>query len=205
MLAARDIDDWGRNSADAPAELPRLVRRLIVRDPGIWSAGIPAGASILKPGWDGICDSVNGNAWVPVGRSYWEMSCRADVDAKVSEDYRKRLRETGSDERSRSTFVFVSARNWPRESKWIADTKDKGEWGDIRAYDPDDLEQWLEAEHSVALAFAEELGRRGAGVESPETYWKTWAARAREPLKPQSVFREKTRDALVSKLRAQLQ
>jgi len=69
------------------------------------------------------------------------MSCRADVDAKVSEDYRKRLRETGSDERSRSTFVFVSARNWPRKSKWIADTKDKGEWGDIRAYDPDDLEQ----------------------------------------------------------------
>ena len=43
-----------------------------------------------------------------------------------------------------ATFVFVTPRNWPRKEVWATEKAAHEDWKDVRAYDADDLEQWLE-------------------------------------------------------------
>ena len=206
-VTASHIIEWvNTKSKVAQTELPRLVRRLCFNSVSTRQLAFPAGDSTFVPGWDGVLFSEHGNAWVPTGASRWEMGCDQGQTAKANKDYKKRLEQTSLGERSSSTFIFVTPRRWTSKAEWIAKQRAKGDWADVRAYDADDLEQWLEQSHSVALQFAEEIGLIGWGVESLSRFWKLWSAQCSPQITPDALFidRSVAHEKLIEKIRAAL-
>jgi hypothetical protein len=149
---------------------------------------MPAGESVALPGFDGELHSETGNAWVPAGHSCWELSCRADATAKANEDFSKRTTATPPEIRAERSYVAVTARRWAGKSRWRDDRIAEGTWRDVRAYDADDLEQWLEQCPAVALAFGEELGIAGAGVESLAAYLEKWGGQCAPKIVPAALL-----------------
>lgn len=206
-VTASHIVDWANTKAkEAQTTLPRLVRRLCFDVETTRQLSFPAGDSTYVPGWDGVLFTERGNAWVPVGASRWEIGCDQNTSAKANKEYRKRTDQTSAEVRSASTFVFVTPRRWTEKSHWIAEQLHKGEWEDVRAYDADDLEQWLEQTPAVALQFAEELGLSGWGVESISRYWRLWSQQCSPAITPDALFMDRTvvRGSLIEKVRGAL-
>ena len=77
------------------------------------------------------------------------------------------------------------------EKKWLAEKQAARDWADVRAYDADDLEHWLEECPAVALQFAEELGITGPGVESITRYWETWSKQSDPPIPTEAFFTDR--------------
>jgi hypothetical protein len=140
------------------------------------------------PGLDGELFSEAGNAWVPAGHSCWEVSCRRDVSTKANEDYSKRTSEIESAIRSTRVYVTITARKWSQKTKWLAEKKATNEWLDVRAYDADDLEQWIEQSPAVALAFGEELGLTGHGVSSLASHYLAWSSQCSPAISASAVL-----------------
>ena len=206
-VTASHIVDWANTKAkEAQMALPRLVRRLCFDGGTPRQISFPAGDSTYVPAWDGVLFSERGNAWVPVGESRWEIGCDQNPTTKANEVYRKRLAQTSAEERLAATFVFVTPRRWTTKSRWIAKQRHKREWAEVRAYDADDLEQWLEQTPAVALQFAEELGLSGWGVESLSRYWQLWSQQCNPAISPDALFMDRTvaRDSLMGKIRGAL-
>jgi excisionase family DNA binding protein len=205
QITARQIHEWAAGRAAAGA-LPRLVRRLALPVGDVTEVTIPAGDSVARSGWDGELVSVAGNAWVPAGRSFWEMSCEASVTSKANDDYDKRTKRIPADLRASSTLVIVTARRWSQKTKWVEEKRMTGDWGQIRALDADDLEAWLEHTPAVALWFADELGLTGPGVESPARFWEGWAHQADPQISQEALFvdRERGRAGLLAALKQRI-
>lgn len=186
--------------------LPRLVRRLCFDPAATRQLSFPAGDSTYVPGWDGVLLSESGNAWVPVGKSYWEIGCNQDPTSKANGDYQKRSTQDGVEDRASATFIFVTPRRWTAKAGWIAEQCAKGDWADVRAYDADDLEQWLEQNPAVALQFSEELGLSGEGVQSLSRYWQLWSQQCQPAITSDALFIDRIdiRDSLIGKIQTGL-
>jgi muconolactone delta-isomerase len=174
-ISAKDIERWAE-TREAQGELPRMIRRLAVQAGTVTEIAFPAGDSVSRPGLDGQILSNEGDPWVPAGRSAWEVSVERNVTPKANRDYKKRTQATDQATRQQSTLVAVTARHWARKGEWASHWRAQGDWKDVRAYDSDDLEAWLEASPAIALAFAEEIGRAGFGIETLGRHWQTRAA-----------------------------
>lgn len=199
--------EWANtNAKEAQVNLPRLVRRLCFDSTATRQLSFPAGDSTYVPGWDGVLFSEKGDAWVPVGKSYWEIGCNQEPTAKANGDYQKRSTQDGVEDRASATFIFVTPRRWTGKTSWIAEQRAKGDWADVRAYDADDLEQWLEHTPAVALQFAEELGLSGEGVESLSRYWALWSQQCNPAITSDALFidRLEIRDNLIGKIQTGL-
>jgi hypothetical protein len=205
-ITARHIAEWA-GGKDAQSALPRYVRRLIHDAGSITQIAVPAGDSTSHPGWDGEITSEHGNAWVPQGKSFWEMSCEAEAASKANDDYNKRTSDSPEDIRKKSTLVIVTARKWSRKGRWLVDKQAASEWKEVRVYDADDLEQWLEQTPAVKLRFGDEIGLTGHGVEDVERHWNHWAEQTDVKITPEAFFagRESVRDRFLDKLRKGLQ
>jgi hypothetical protein len=187
MITATQIADWA-STGTAQRELPRLIRRLVHSTATTAQIAMPAGDSISMPGLDGELFSEAGNAWVPAGHSCWEVSCRGDVSTKANEDYSKRTGEIESTIRGTRIYVAITARKWSQKSKWLIEKKAANEWLDVRAYDADDLEQWIEQSPAVALAFGEELGLTGHGVSSLAKHYQGWSSQSSPVISASAVL-----------------
>lgn len=204
-ITARQIEGWAAGKS-AQAALPRYIRRLIHDAGSITQVAVPAGDSTSQPGWDGELTSEHGNAWVPKGKSFWEMSCEAQVTSKANDDYSKRTSDTPEHIRKTSTLVIVTARRWSQKGKWLGEKQAASAWSGIRAYDADDIEQWLEQTPAVKLRFGDEIGVTGHGVDDVERHWGNWAAQADVLITPEAFFvdREATRDRFLAGIRKRL-
>lgn len=192
-VTASHIANWANTQAkEAQTDLPRWVRRLCFEPETTLQLSFPAGDSTYVPGWDGALFRERGNAWVPSGASRWEIGCDQNVLSKANGDYQKRTEQLSEAERSECTFVFVTPRRWTKKLDWVAEQCSKGEWAGVRAYDADDLEQWLEQSPGVALQFAEELGLSGWGVVSLSRYWDSWAQQCSPPITPEALSMDRT-------------
>jgi hypothetical protein len=205
-ITARHIAEWA-GGKNAQAALPRYVRRLIHEAGSITQIAVPAGDSTSQPGWDGEITSEHGNAWVPKGKSFWEMSCEAKAASKANDDYNKRTGESPEDLRKESTLVIVTARKWAQKWKWLVDKRVASDWKEVRVYDADDLEQWLEQTPAVKLRFGDEIGLTGHGVEDVERHWNHWAEQTDVAITPEAFFasRESERDRFLAELRKRLE
>lgn len=96
----------------------------------------------LRPGWDGIVEQNDFNPWVPQGKSYWEISTRADFGRKARSDYEKRL-QTPQAEREKTTFVIVSLRPYAGTETLQQELQQKHAWADVRVYDAENIAEWL--------------------------------------------------------------
>jgi hypothetical protein len=188
VITATDIDAWAARRT-AQDYLPVLLRRLIhATADGIEHIGFPAHESVQFGGWDGVLMAAGGDSWIPLGASRWEMGTSDRVSRKAGADYTKRTGAVPASERAQSTFVFVTARRWSGKVRWVEDRRREDAWLDVRAYDADDLEQWLENAPAVHSWFADLIGRRPTDADDLGTYWADWAAATTPALTPGIVL-----------------
>ena len=135
-ITAKQLRNWAEGR-EAQGILPVLVRRLIAATSTITAVTMPGRESISLPGWDGLVEVAKGNAWVPEGRSNWELGCSADVLKKAKSDFFKR---SVSEDAALRTFVFVTPRQWRGKGEWEKKARGQNIWRDVRAIDADDLE-----------------------------------------------------------------
>jgi hypothetical protein len=135
---------------------------------------MPAGSSVSDGGFDGQVIADVGNAWVPAGKSVWELSVNGGPATKANTDYFKRTTNTPEKVRKSTTYIAVTARKWSAKDKWATEKTSQSEWADVKAFDADDLDAWLEHETAVQLWFAELIGKGSAGLKSPEAFWNDW-------------------------------
>lgn len=203
LINERMIRDWAEHR-DAEGELPLLVRRLIGRVATVTAIAMPGGDAVSSPGWDGDVIADRGNAWVPEGRSCWEMGRNADPSGKANDDFDKRSRETPAEVRREATFIFVTPRRWNNKEEWRRRVEAQGAWRAVRVYEARDLEHWLEETPAVALWFADRRGIAGPGVEAPDAAWRRWAEQT-TPAITEAAFlagREEFAGTLAERLRS---
>lgn len=183
------------------------MRRLIHETGSVTQISVPAGDSTSQPGWDGELLSDRGNAWVPLGKSFWELSCEQRPTQKANSDYSKRTKSTPAEVRAVSTLVVLTGRKWANKRKWLKEKKELSEWSEIRAYDADDLEQWFEMVPAVKLQFGDDIGLTGYGVSDIRRHWATWAQQSDVVVTPEAflVGREVARDAFIASVRSRLE
>ena len=139
----KDLLQWADSRA-AQADLPRLVRRLILETgAGVVSLGVPAGEGVGTGGWDGVARASEATAHVPKGLSVWELSVHKSPGVKANSDYGKRATTPDGSPTTDCTYVQVSGRRWKDRDVWAKDRTDEKRWAEVRGYGVDDLEAWL--------------------------------------------------------------
>ena len=175
LVDATGLVAWA-DRRDAQAFLPALVRRLILTtNPQVSRVGIRSGEGVQLAGWDGIVIAKAGNAFVPEGASAWEMGTNQNPRPKAQDDYRKRTQDPQGIDPAQTTFLFVTPRRWPRKDTWEAERRAEGVWRDVRVYDADDMETWLETAPAVHVWLSVELGTHPKDALDLESVWGDWS------------------------------
>ena len=184
-IKAREIEVWS-DSADARDLLPVLLRKLVhSTNQKTTRVDFPGYDNAEQKGFDGLIETVEANAWVPEGKSCWELSTASDPKSKAERDYQARHKVKS---KASYSFVFVSSRSWPSKNKWAKEKDKEGAWKEVRAYDASDLEQWLETSIPAQLWFSEQLNKPySKDVETLESFWRTWA-QASDPEISEAIF-----------------
>ncbi len=184
-VMARDLEDWAK-TLDARATLPQLVRRLI-RATGndIRMIEFPAHEQVQRPGWDGIVEAGQADAYVPAGTSHWEMGAGTSPQSKADDDFAKRMKDAHGLDRSKTTFVFVTPRKWLKKAEWRREKEALGVWKEVRVYDSASLEEWLEQSPAVDAWLAMLLNKKPQGVTSVEEYWANLQSMTDPSLQPE--------------------
>jgi hypothetical protein len=184
MVDGTDLHQWA-DRRDAQGRLPQLVRRLIHASvQRVLRIDIPAGEGIQLGGWDGIVVVGEGNAYVPDGLSAWEFGVNRNIKGKADGDYEKRLNSSDIN-KSESTFIFVTLRRWGGKDDWIAVRNAEGIWSEVRAYDADDLEAWLELSPAVHLWLSILRGKHPEASSDIESFWLDWSHSTNPILSPE--------------------
>lgn len=181
------IQRWA-GSANARLMLPHVIRKLIhatVERKQLQKVHFPAYESGQRPGFDGEVICTMGNSWVPLGQSVWELSVHGKTASKAGGDFEKRTMNTAAAIRKQSTYVCVSARKWQNKKAWEDSQRKLKKWKDVRAFDADDLEQWMEVAPSVATWFSLEIGDRPPDVDDASHRWESIASSTKQPLSPE--------------------
>jgi len=188
LVDATDLDQWA-NRRDAQGTLPKLIRRLVMETaPGVQQVSFRADEGVQLSGWDGVVVSKQDHAFVPAGISGWEISVNKDVEQKANEDYKKRTENPSGMDPKDATFIFVTLRRWPGKERWAQARLAEGKWHDIRAYDADDLETWLESAPCTHIWVSTLLGKRPPDAVDLETFWEDWSKSTHPPTPPSLVL-----------------
>ena len=172
----KDQLQWADSRA-AQADLPRLVRRLILETgAGVVSLGVPAGEGVGTGGWDGIARATEATAYVPKGLSVWELSVHKSPGVKADSDYGKRSTTPDGSPTADCTYVQVSGRRWKDRESWAKNRSGEKRWAEVRAYGVDELEAWLETAPVTWAWISEKLGLHPSGMRSAEYWWDAWSA-----------------------------
>ena len=195
-VRAITLEQWA-DRVDAQSVFPLLIRRLVrgtVASDNLIRVQIPAFEGVQIPGWDGLIEATRDNEFVPAGLSVWEMSVNRQPRRKAEEDFRKRTEKSYGVDKKQATFIFVTPRRWQGKDTWCSEKKNLNIWKDVRVYDSESLEEWLEIARGVENWLARMLGLRPEGVVDLEGYWQSLSA-STNPSLPASVFltsRDKT-------------
>ena len=186
---AAEIDHWA-DQPDATHQLPELIRRLVLATcPTLSRIDMPSGSSVWRPGWDGLLDVQDGNAWVPQGSSAWEMGCVPRPIEKANSDYEKRTANPGAVETDKTEFVFITPRRWPAKETWASARRQEGAWADIRTLDANDLVAWLQQAPAVAHWFARLVDKLpDMGWASLDEWWEHWSQMTNPAITPELVL-----------------
>lgn len=180
-IKARQIEAWADSQLDARSHLAVLLRKLVHSTGNeLRLVDFPGYDNAQRAGNDGVVDAGAATPWIPEGRSYWEFGTDQNPGRKAEGDYRARLGSLTRQERLRSTFVFVTPRNWAGKIAWEAQKKRAREWREVRAFDASDLEQWMEQSVHSQIWFSEQIALPTTGYRTLERAWSHWA-NASEP------------------------
>ena len=143
-------------------------------------------------GWDGYVVAGEESAFVPAGESVWEFGTGHRVKTKADGEYAKRSASPGTVDPSRSTFIFVTSRRWGGKEKWIRAKRAEGCWRDVKAYDADDLEAWLETSPATHLWVSLLLGKHPENATDLTSWWEEWSAATKPRLSPKLIISGRT-------------
>ena len=185
-IKARQIEVWADSQIDARTHLPVFLRKLVhSTGKDLRRVDFPGYDNAQRKGSDGFIEAGAATPWVPEGRSYWEFGTDQKPGAKADSDYPARLKSVDPAERAKSTFVFVTPRNWPGKTAWEKRKNKAGDWKTVRAFDASDLEQWLEQSVPAQIWIAELLALPVSGYETLEQAWRRWANASEPHLTPE--------------------
>ncbi|MCG8318767.1 MAG: HigA family addiction module antitoxin [Cytophagales bacterium] len=174
-IRATQIEAWADKN-EARSTLPAFLRGLVnTTATSLSEVDFPAYDNSQRPGWDGQIKANIATQWIPYGKSGWEFGVSKDFERKANDDYRKRVANVSFEQRESTTFVFVTPRNWSEKKDWIQVKKEQNDWKDVRVYDANDLEQWLEQSIPTQNWFKEQLGTSDANMLSLDECWHRWA------------------------------
>lgn len=188
LANATDLESWA-DRRDSQAVLPMLLRRLVQATvEQVLHADFRGGEGVQLGGLDGIVVVDQGNTFVPDGTSAWELSTRKNIKRKADEDYNKRAEHPGGIDPADSTYIFVTPRRWAKKRAWQQSRQDEAMWRQVRAYDADDLESWLELAPAVHIWFSSLIGKRPEGARGLENWWEDWSAATQPRIPPELVL-----------------
>lgn len=175
LINSTDLNLWANRNTSS-STLPQLLRRLIITTTkGLIFISFRAGDGTSIGGWDGRIDVTEGNAFVPEGKSVWELGTNRDVKGKADEDYEKRKTDPLGYLPSETTYIFITPRRWGGKDSWVTLRNAEGFWKEVRAYDADDLEAWLESSPSVHIWLSILLGKYPESAIDISNYWEDWS------------------------------
>ena len=182
-VRAKQIHDWPGNNLEARQLLPVLLRKLVHttgRDLSL--VDFPGYDSAERKGNDGVTIAGKSTPWVPQGKCFWEFSVRQDASTKAERDYQARRDSVAIAQRQESTFIFVTPRVWSSKATWEESKKAIKDWKDVRVFDANDLEQWLETSIPSLMWFAHILKLPIDGFETLDAFWDRWSSVTEPPL-----------------------
>lgn len=187
LIDASDLNSWS-NRNDSSAFLPQLLRTLILGTiKNVRSIGFRSGEGVAIGGWDGRLDVENGDAFVPTGKSVWELGTGKDVKGKADDDYEKRKADPLDCVPAETTYVFVTTRRWGGKDDWIKARQAEGYWKEVRAYDADDLATWLETAPHIHIWLSIVLGKHPEAAVDLSYFWSDWSGATDPPLTPELI------------------
>jgi hypothetical protein len=186
LVNATDLDQWA-NRRDAESTLPEMVRRLVSLAPGLNQLSGRAGDGVRLRGWDLVASASQGDPFVPLGSSAWEVSTEKGTQQKANEDFAKRTAEPLGVDPTGTTFIAVTARRWGNKDQWARDRSTDSPWREVRAYDADDLETWLQFRPSVHYWISNVLGRRPGAAQALDQWFSRWSE-ATDPALPAGLL-----------------
>jgi hypothetical protein len=188
LINATDLNLWS-NRNTASSTLPELLRRLIITTAKKLNfISFAAGDGTLLGGWDGRVDVTEGNAYVPVGKSVWELGTNKGVKAKADEDYEKRKANSLGYTPTETIYIFVTPRRWGGKDSWVIERNAEKFWKEVRAYDADDLEAWLESAPNIHIWLSILLGKHPESAVDISNYWEEWSNVTNPQLSPSLVI-----------------
>ncbi|WP_164515130.1 helix-turn-helix transcriptional regulator [Paenibacillus lentus] len=187
-IKARQIEEWADRYLEARSLLPVLLRKLVhSTGNGLIKVDFPGYDNSQRRGSDGFVQANDATPWVPIGDSYWEFGTDKNPLVKAGDDFNARLASIEACIRIQSTYIFVTPRNWPAKIKWETEKNATGEWKNVRVFDANDLEQWLEQSVPAQIWLAEQLNLTTSGYETLNQAWNRWA-NASDPHLTPSLF-----------------
>lgn len=175
-ITALRLKQWGETRR-AEEELPGLVSRLIRSE--LFAAGFlraPSDERIIEPGPDiAVNNPARATRHIPGGQSVWEVSTRADVQKKATEDLSRRGLPTGW-QRETTSFVFVTTRSWPGAKEWAFQQQAKHPWRSITVLDATDLQSWIEESLGVQLWLVDRMGLEREGFQWLRAAVQDWSS-----------------------------
>ncbi|MDT2021202.1 HigA family addiction module antitoxin [Methylocella sp. CPCC 101449] len=184
-IKRNDIEEWASKNISARTRLAVLLRTLVNSTGiGLTKVDFPGNDDAERPGWDGLVEASEGTPWIPSGTSGWEFGVNTDIKGKADGDFAKSVKALGKAERMATTFVFVTPRVWSGKDAWAANARSREQWKDVRAYDAQNLEQWLEQSLAGQTWFANETHLPSEGVRTLDKCWTDWAEAANPALSP---------------------
>ncbi len=176
-VTADRILQWAA-TAVAPTVLPDLVRRLLLATASLDHLNVSAGTGTWQPGFDGAASVREPGPFWPAGASVWEFSVSENVRRKADADFKKRTTDPLGIDPSQTTYVAVTARQFPQKAEWAAQHSKAGAWRAVQMLDGEDLVSWLVLAPAIAVWFAaEHLGIPATDITDVRSYLRAWSQR----------------------------
>lgn len=173
-VTANEIDKWSSaHTRDAQEILPLLIKKLILATVESKYIHFPSGDSILTGGLDGILDIDKGNAFVPEGKTVWELGTNVNINKKAEDDYKKRTDSLADKEVS---YIFATTKTWAKKSEFEDEKNKEKKWKEVKGVNSDDLETWLNLAPAVHRWFARLIGKRPLSSLDTEQAFEQWSS-----------------------------
>lgn len=209
-ITAEQLDTFA-SKMEAAHLLPELMRRLIrASSERIEDIYFPSGESTFRPGPDGLVQAAGKPPYVPDGVSFWEVSTDKNPHAKARRDFAGRSDADAKDEylgkkRAEITYVSVSLRRFNTVNDIDRDgleteQRNQGVWRQVKIYDAEHLQEWLERCPSVSVWLARRIvPDRPSDMRSIEDFWEDYRTGISRAMTPELLLlnREQNAQALI--------
>ncbi len=190
-ITSTELENWG-NTRDAQGKLPLLIRKLITNsvEKYIPYIDIPTEDSIWKPGMDGIVQTKSDSILGESGIYNIECGVNNDYQKKFSSDLIKRSEKLK--EKTDAIFVFITTQKIKDKNTLVDSTRQNIQksnlWGNIKVFDADNLEHWLEQDYATAAWMCDVLGKPSDGIYDFDKKWSEWCKSTIIPLDEQIIL-----------------